>query len=258
MRSDGRTTGSRQRRKEKHATWDNIAQNKSKDKRKLKKKPKNPCPPSKDVSQCYGVACDCCVQQCQFKEAGQSVLADERHSKNVQSGATKIIAYQEWDGEEDAPVEFLSFADAMPEAAAGNGAAILRFFYWSLKRAPRATMAILERAFEGKNQSDTARKRGVTRQAISKLYKGDLVTLAKLLGIRRPNIPESHIWRLSPLEFQVMQLFRSFPNITEREIATRLNRPQPTIHRAKASAILKMNQNPPSKPNKKRINKKTA
>lgn len=223
-----------------------------------KKNGKTSLPPQQDISQCYGIACDCCVQQCQFKAAGQSFLADERHSRNVQTGATKIMDYKEWDGDDEAPVEFLSFSDAMPEATAENGAAILRFFYWSLKRAPRATMAILERAFEGKNQSDTARSHGVTRQAISKLYKGDLVTLAKLLGIRRPNIPESHIWRLSPLEFQVMQLFHSFPNITEREISAKLNRPQTTIHRAKASAILKMNQNPPSKPLKKRINKKSA
>lgn len=225
----------------------------------MKKKQKNAFPiPQRDVSQCYGISCDCCVQQCQFKEAGQSFLADERHSKNVRTGATKIIAYQEWDCEEDAPAEFLSFADAFPAAEQNGSANILRFFYWALKAAPRATMAILERAFENKNQSDAARSHGVTRQAISKLYKGDLVTLAKLLGIRRPNIPESHIWRLSPIEFQVMQLFHSFPNITEREIASQLNRPQTTIHRAKCSAILKMNQNPPSKPYKKRISKKTA
>lgn len=229
----------------------------------MKKKQKNAFPiPQRDVSQCYGIACDQCEHNCSFKEAGQSFLADERHARNVSKGATKIIHYREWDGENDAPDEYITFADemsvSMAESTNSTSANMLRFFYWALKRAPRATMALLKRAFEGENQSTEARRRGITRQAVSKMYKGDLATLAKLLGVRRPNIPESHIWRLSPLEFQVMQLFHISPDITEREIATKLNRPQTTIHRAKASAILKMNQNPPSKPHKKRISKKTA
>lgn len=203
----------------------------------------------RDITACYGELCDRCQEPCRWKEAGRSRLADERHDKSVASGATRIYDFKE---------NFSVAFRASNSDAGGDNANLIRLFYWSMKNAPVGTMAILERAFEGKNQSDAARKRGVSRQAISKMYKKELSVIASLLGIRRPNLPESHIWRLSPLEFQVMQLIHTTPDITEREIAAKLNRPQTTIHRAKASAILKMNQNPPSKPHKKRINKKTA
>ena len=211
---------------------------------------KNEIPLKKDISKCYGELCEECHEDCQFKEAGRSVIADARHSKNVSSGATRVYNFKE-EFDEEFALEF----SASPESPGTN---ILRLFYWALKSAPRGTMAILERAFEGRNQSDVARSRGITRQAISKLYKADLTTLAKLLGVRQPNLPESRLWNLTPLEFQIMQLIHSDPDISERKIAAITGKNQTAIHRAKASALYKMNHNSPSKRTSKRITKKAS
>ena len=168
----------------------------------------------------------------------------------MSSGATRIYNFKEEFDEE--------FSSEFSASPASPGTNILRLFYWALKSAPRGTMAILERAFEGRNQSDVARSRGITRQAISKLYKADLATLAKLLGVRQPNLPESRLWNLTPLEFQIMQLIHSDPNISERKIAAITGKNQTAIHRAKASALYKMNHNSPSKRTSKRITKKAS
>ena len=207
-------------------------------------------PSKEDVTKCYGISCEECPETCPFKAAGISVIAEERHSKSVASGATRIYNFKE-EFEEQFCFQFAS----SPESPAAN---ILRLFYWALKKAPRGTMAILERAFEGVNQSEAARRRGVTRQAVSKLYKRDLATLANLLGIKQPNLPESRLWNLTPLEFQIMQLIHSTPDISERQIALQLGRTQSAIHRAKCSAIFKMNHVSASKPTSKRISKKAS
>ena len=201
-----------------------------------------------DITQCYGISCETCRKECLFKTAGLSVITEERHAKNVAKGATRIYNFKE-----EFQDEFCHDFSASP---ASPGTNILRLFYWSLKSAPRGTMAILERAFEGRNQSDVARSRGTSRQAVSKLYKADLATLAKLLGVRQPNLPESRLWNLTPLEFQIMQLVHSDPNISERKIAAILDKNQTAIHRAKASALYKMNHNSPSKRPSKRITAK--
>ena len=200
----------------------------------------------KDITQCYGNDCEECRESCRWKEAGRSRMADDRHDHNVKAGTTKVFDFKEKLGS-------IVFTSGGTEA--GNA---LRLFYWALKVAPRGTMAILERAFEGKNQTDAARKRGVSRQAISKLYKGDLQTLAKLLGIRQPNLPESRLWKLSPFEFQILQFIHLFPGISERAIARQLGKTQSAVHRAKVSALRKMNHNFPSKRPAKRITKKSA
>ena len=211
---------------------------------------KNEIPLKKDITKCYGELCEECHEDCQFKEAGRSVIADARHSKNVESGSTRIYNFKE-----EFDKEFVMEFSASP---ASPGTNILRLFYWSLKAAPRGTMAILERAFEGRNQSDVARSRGITRQAISKLYKADLTTLAKLLGVRQPNLPESRLWNLTPLEFQIMQLIHATPDISERKIAEILGVNRSAIHRAKASAVYKMNHNSPSKHPSKRTTRKAG
>lgn len=206
---------------------------------------KNSDPTTKkiDITKCYGEKCDICPEECQWKEAGRSRLSDDRHSKNIANGSEPCYDFEE---------EFGSAFETQSNTPAGD---MIRLFYWSLKVAPQGTMAILERAFEGKNQSDAARSRGVTRQAIAKIYKGDLLTLAHLLGIRRPNLPESRLWRLNAFEFQIMKMLRESPDITERTIARTLGRTQSAVHRAKCSALNKMNQNPPSKSTPKRINR---
>lgn len=214
---------------------------------------------TQDVTQCYGISCDCCAQRCEFKTAGESLIAEKKHDRNVSSGATKIFDYKELEGEGDAPLEFIAFSEvADTSLQSDNAANVLRLFYWALKAAPKGTMAILERAFEGTNQSDIARRQGVTRQAISKMYKGELQTLAKLMGIKQPNLPESRLWQLNTLEFQIMQIIHQTPDATERQMAEKLGKTQPTIHRAKCSAMRKLYQIPPSKPMSKRIRKKTA
>lgn len=206
-------------------------------------------PSKEDITKCYGIACEECLETCPFKAAGISVISEERHSKNVSSGATRVYNFIE-----EFEERFTNECASSPES---SGANILRLFYWSLKKAPRGTMAILERAFEGVNQSEAARRRGVTRQAVSKLYKRDLATLADLLGIKQPNLPESRLWKLSPLEFQVMQIIHSEHGISERQIALKLGRTQSAIHRAKCSAIFKMNHVSTSNTASKRITRKT-
>lgn len=197
-----------------------------------------------DITQCYGKTCDVCAENCQWKDAGKSRLSDERRDKNIANGSEPCYNFKE---------EFGSVLESQQSTPAGD---MIRLFYWALKVAPRGTMAILERAFEGKNQSDAARSRGVTRQAIAKIYKGDLFTLAHLLGIRRPNLPESRLWRLNALEFQIMQMIQKNPDISERTIACKLNRNQSSIHRAKVSAMNKMHHISPSKKTSECITRK--
>lgn len=219
--------------------------------KKNKKNTFSPVSPStEDVTKCYGVLCEECTEECHFKAAGCSVISEERHSRNVATGATRVYNFIE-EFEERFTAEF----SAAPES---QGANILRLFYWSLKKAPRGTMAILERAFEGVNQSEAARRRGVTRQAVSKLYKRDLATLADLLGIKQPNLPESRLWTLSPIEFQIMQMIHATPEISERKIAEKLSVNRSAVHRAKVAAMNKMNHNLPSKRTSKRTTQKAS
>jgi DNA-binding MarR family transcriptional regulator len=207
-------------------------------------------PSKEDITKCYGIACEECPETCPFKVAGISVISEERHSKNVSSGATRVYNFIE-----EFEERFTNECASSPES---SGANILRLFYWSLKKAPRGTMAILERAFEGVNQSEAARRRGVTRQAVSKLYKRDLATLADLLGIKQPNLPESRLWTLSPLEFQVMQILHADHDISERQIAEKLSVNRSAVHRAKVAAINKMNHISSSKRPSKRTTQKAS
>ena len=175
----------------------------------------------RDITSCYGTDCGNCTDPCEFHDCGMDVIREKQEEANRSN--SRSLRYNdaiETKSEELCDINWQN--DDVLYA--------LNRLVHLYKEYPVIFNALIDHLWDNKTQSDVARERGITRQAVSKERKLEMFSyMAAELGMKAPVVRREKLLELTGKEFEVYKkLF--IDGCTERSTAIQLGIPKSTVH----------------------------
>lgn len=175
----------------------------------------------RDVASCYGVECGRCHDPCQLYACGLDVIREKKEEANRRN--SRSLRYNdaiETKSEELCDINWQN--DDVLYA--------LNRLVHLYKEYPVIFNALIDHLWDNKTQSDVARERGITRQAVSKERKLEMFSyMAAELGMKAPVVRREKLLELTGKEFEVYKKI-FVDGCTERSTAIQLGIPKSTVH----------------------------
>lgn len=172
----------------------------------------------RDITSCYGTECGHCSDPCELHDCGMDVI---REKKEESGGRRLSIRYND-DMESQSCIEIDENNSEVMRVL--NQVAFLYIEHRALFD------ALIRKIYLGQNQADISRERGISRQAVSKELRQEIVNMmTKELGMKAPVVRREKLLELTGREFEVYKkLF--VDGCTERSAAIQLGIPKSTVH----------------------------
>lgn len=175
----------------------------------------------RDIANCYGTECGHCSEPCELHDCGMDVIREKQEEANRRN--SRSLRYNdaiETKSEELCDINWQN--DDVLYA--------LNRLVHLYKEYPVIFNALIDHLWDNKTQSDVARERGITRQAVSKERKLEMFSyMAAELGMKAPVVRREKLLELTGKEFEVYKkLF--VDGCTVRSAAIQLGLPKSTVH----------------------------
>ena len=193
----------------------------------------------RDITSCYGTECGHCSEPCELRDCGMDVIREKMEDEARRFS----VPFNEKIDVPEPDVSDINWKNDDVLYA-------LNRFVFMMREHPVLFKAIIDRLYDNKTQTDVARERGITRQAVSKERKNSLIKyMESELGMKAPVAKREKLLGLTGKEFEVYKkLF--VDGCTERSTAIQLGIPKSTVH--------DIGQNLKRKLTKKRARKKSS
>ena len=175
----------------------------------------------RDITSCYGTECGKCENPCQWYACGMDVIREKREDE----ARRFTVPFNEKIETPELDVSDINWKNDDVLYA-------LNRFVFMMREHPVLFKAPIDRMYDNERQTDIARERGITRQAVSKEGKNSLIKyLESELGMKAPVAKREKLLGLTGREFEVYKLL-FVDGCTERSAALQLKTSQSSIHRA--------------------------
>ena len=173
----------------------------------------------RDIANCYGTECGHCSEPCELRDCGMDVIREKREDRERRFS----VPFNEKIDVPEPDVSDINWKNDDVLYA-------LNRFVFMMREHPVLFKAIIDRLYDNKTQTDVARERGITRQAVSKERKISLIKyMESELGMKAPVAKREKLLGLTGKEFEVYKkLF--IDGCTERSTAIQLGIPKSTVH----------------------------
>ena len=183
----------------------------------------------RDITSCYGTECGKCENPCQWYACGMDVIREKREDE----ARRFTVPFNEKIETPELDVSDINWQNDDVLYA-------LNRFVFMLREHPVLFKALIDRLYDNKTQTDVARERGITRQAVSKERKNSLIKyMESELGMKAPVAKREKLLGLTGKEFEVYKKI-FVDGCTERSAALQLKTSQSSIHRAVQNLRLKL------------------
>lgn len=175
----------------------------------------------RDITSCYGTECGHCSEPCQWYACGMDVIREKREDE-----ARKFtVPFNEKIDVPELDVSDINWKNDDVLYA-------LNRFVFMMREHPVLFKALIDRLYDNKTQTDVARERGITRQAVSKERKNSLIKYMEIeLGMKAPVVKREKLLGLTGKEFEVYKKI-FVDGCTFRSAASQLNLSKAAIQRA--------------------------
>ena len=175
----------------------------------------------RDITSCYGTECGHCSEPCQWYACGMDVIREKREDRERRFS----VPFNEKIDVPELDVSDINWKNDDVLYA-------LNRFVFMMREHPVLFKALIDRLYDNKTQTDIARERGITRQAVSKERKNSLIKyMESELGMKAPVVKREKLLGLTGKEFEVYKKI-FVDGCTERSAALQLKTSQSSIHRA--------------------------
>lgn len=173
----------------------------------------------RDITSCYGTECGHCSEPCELRDCGMDVIREKMEDEARRSS----VPFNEKIETQELDVSDINWKNDDVLYA-------LNRFVFMMREHPVLFKALIDRLYDNKTQTDVARERGITRQAVSKERKNSLIKyMESELGMKAPVVKREKLLGLTGKEFEVYKkLF--IDGCTERSTAIQLGIPKSTVH----------------------------
>ena len=175
----------------------------------------------RDITSCYGTECGHCSEPCQWYACGMDVIREKREDE-----ARKFtVPFNEKIEVPELDVSDINWRNDDVLYA-------LNRFVFMMREHPVLFKALIDRLYDNKTQTDVARERSITRQAVSKERKNSLIKYMEIeLGMKAPVVRREKLLELTGKEFEVYKKI-FVDGCTFRSAASQLNLSKAAIQRA--------------------------
>ena len=175
----------------------------------------------RDIANCYGTDCGNCSEPCELHDCGMNVIREKQEDE----ARRFTVPFNEKIETPDLDVSDINWKNDDVLYA-------LNRFVFMMREHPVLFKALIDRLYDNKTQTDVARERGITRQAVSKERKNSLIKyMESELGMKAPVAKREKLLGLTGREFEVYKKI-FVDGCTERSAALQLKTSQSSIHRA--------------------------
>lgn len=175
----------------------------------------------RDITSCYGTECGKCENPCQWYACGMDVIREKREDE----ARRFTVPFNEKIETPELDVSDINRKNDDVLYA-------LNRFVFMMREHPVLFKALIDRLYDNKTQTDVARERGITRQAVSKERKNSLIKYMELeLGMKAPVAKREKLLELTGKEFEVYKKI-FVDGCTFRSAASQLNLSKAAIQRA--------------------------
>ena len=173
----------------------------------------------RDITSCYGTECGHCSEPCELRDCGMDVIREKMEDEARRFS----VPFNEKIDVPEPDVSDINWKNDDVLYA-------LNRFVFMMREHPVLFKAIIDRLYDNKTQTDVARERGITRQAVSKERKNSLIKyMESELGMKAPVAKREKLLGLTGKEFEVYKkLF--VDGCTVRSAAIQLGLPKSTVH----------------------------
>lgn len=175
----------------------------------------------RDITSCYGTECGKCENPCQWYACGMDVIREKREDE----ARRFTVPFNEKIEVPELDVSDINWKNDDVLYA-------LNRFVFMMREHPVLFKALIDRLYDNKTQTDVARERGITRQAVSKERKNSLIKyMESELGMKAPVVKREKLLGLTGKEFEVYKKI-FVDGCTFRSAASQLNLSKAAIQRA--------------------------
>ena len=175
----------------------------------------------RDITSCYGTDCGNCTDPCEFHDCGMDVIREKQEEANRHN--SRSLRYN--DAKETKSEELCDINWQNDDVLYALNRLVHLY-----KEYPVIFNALIDHLWDNKTQSDVARERGITRQAVSKERKLEMFSyMAAELGMKAPVVRREKLLELTGKEFEVYKLL-FVDGRTVRSAAIQLGLPKSTVH----------------------------
>lgn len=173
----------------------------------------------RDITSCYGTECGKCENPCQWYACGMDVISEKREDE----ARRFTVPFNEKIETPELDVSDINWKNDDVLYA-------LNRFVFMMREHPVLFKALIDRLYDNKTQTDVARERGITRQAVSKERKNSLIKyMESELGMKTPVVKREKLLGLTGKEFEVYKKI-FVDGCTVRSAAIQLGLPKSTVH----------------------------
>lgn len=186
----------------------------------------------RDITSCYGTECGKCKNPCQWYACGMDVIREKREDE----ARRFTVPFNEKIETPELDVSDINWKNDDVLYA-------LNRFVFMLREHPVLFKALIDRLYDNKTQTDVARERGITRQAVSKERKNSLIKyMESELGMKAPVAKREKLLGLTGKEFEVYKKI-FVDGCTVRSAAMQLGIPRTTVSRMGQNLRQKLSKN---------------
>lgn len=147
----------------------------------------------RDIANCYGTDCGNCSEPCELHDCGMNVIREKQEDE----ARRFTVPFNEKIETPDLDVSDINWKNDDVLYA-------LNRFVFMMREHPVLFKALIDRLYDNKTQTDVARERGITRQAVSKERKNSLIKyMESELGMKAPVAKREKLLGLTGKEFEV-------------------------------------------------------
>lgn len=147
----------------------------------------------RDITSCYGTECENCENPCQWYACGMDVIREKKEDEARRFS----VPFNEKIETPELDVSDINWKNDDVLYA-------LNRFVFMMREHPVLFKALIDRLYDNKTQTDVARERGITRQAVSKERKNSLIKyMESELGMKAPVVRREKLLGLTGKEFEV-------------------------------------------------------
>lgn len=159
------------------------------------------------IENCYGRDCMRCTDECLHRDAGISVIREKQHDNAMRFGKqSDFVSDAEYiDSIEVEQCDFIDTVEprdpTIRDMIREGQLEVLRKFIFLWLEKPTTFEAMMMKFVRGETQADLARKRGVTRQNVSKMIRNESnrrfkIEIEKLQAVIHMSAQDQEIYRL--------------------------------------------------------------
>lgn len=173
----------------------------------------------RDIANCYGTECGHCSEPCELHDCGMDVIREKQEDEDRRF----TVPFNEKIETQELDVSDINWKNDDVLYA-------LNRFVFMMREHPVLFKALIDRLYDNKTQTDVARERGITRQAVSKERKNSLIKyMESELGMKATVVKREKLLGLTGKEFEVYKKI-FVDGCTERRAAIQLGIPKSTVH----------------------------